>query len=147
MAEKDSLQHDSESEPKLDITPLIDMSFLLLIYFMIAATLLKQEADLGIILPGVVAEGSEPVHVDQMVISVEASGAILVNEEVVDSSLNSRQVPVLKERLRRYRGVAELTGTQPLVIIQCADAVAEQRFVDVLNACAAAGIRHVSISR
>lgn len=147
MAKRDILEEDQETQPRLNIAALIDMSFLLLIYFMVSTTLLKQEADLGIILPGIASEGSEPVEVDQMAIAVDPAGTILVNGEVVDTEVNRHGVPELRERLKRYRAVAELAGSEPLVIIQCAGGVAQQRFVDVLNACASVGIRHVSLTQ
>ena len=48
-------------EPKegLQIAPLIDVVFLLLIYFMVTATLRKSEADIGISLPGTVFQSQQ----------------------------------------------------------------------------------------
>ena len=39
------------TEDKVDLTPMIDIVFLLLIYFMVTATLIRQEASLNIQLP------------------------------------------------------------------------------------------------
>jgi len=136
-----------EHEPKLDMASLIDVSFLLLIFFMVSATLQKQEADLGLILPGITDLGGESVTVDQMTIKVDSSGSVLVNDEVVDSNVNRRRIPKLNDRLKRYRAVADLAGSEPMVIIDCSGEVPQQRFIDVLNACAKVGIKHVSLTR
>ena len=47
---KSSHPFAGESDPNVDISPLIDVAFLLLIYFLVTASLLKQEADLGLAL-------------------------------------------------------------------------------------------------
>ena len=44
----------SDEDPELDISSLIDVSFLLLIYFIVTSTLQKRETDLGITLPSTV---------------------------------------------------------------------------------------------
>ena len=38
-------------DPELDISSLVDVAFLLLIYFLVTSTLKKDETDLSIILP------------------------------------------------------------------------------------------------
>ncbi len=136
-----------EHQPKLDMASLIDISFLLLIFFMVSATLQKQEADLGLVLPGITADSNEPIPVDQMTISVDRNGTILVNNEVVDRDVNRHRIPALTDRLKRYHAMANLAGSEPMVVIDCAGGVPQQRFVDVLNACSSVGIRHVSLTQ
>ena len=41
-----------QEEVSINLTPLIDVVFLLLIFFMVTASLRKEEADLGLTLPG-----------------------------------------------------------------------------------------------
>lgn len=133
-------------QPELDISPLIDVAFLLLIYFLVTTTIMKQEADLSMVLPGVTRVESSPVPVDRMRIRIEESGIILVNREPVDSDLSDREAPHLTDRLVRYAAAARIAQSPPQVSIDCDEDVPEQRFVDVLNACAKAGIEHVSIA-
>jgi biopolymer transport protein ExbD len=133
-------------DPEFNISPLIDVAFLLLIYFLVTTTLIKQEADLSMALPGVSQIESDPIQVDQMHIEIDAAGTILVNQEVVDSDTNLRDVPNLTKRLTRYAASAQIAKSDPLVVIKCDGQVMEQRFIDVLNACARAEIKHVSIS-
>ena len=130
----------------MDISPLIDIAFLLLIYFLVTTTLMKQEADLSMTLPGVSKVESSPVPVDQMMIEIEATGVILVNRETVDSDMANNEVPNLTDRLNRYAAAAKIAQSEALVVIKCDGSVPEQRFIDVLNACAKSGIKNVSIS-
>ncbi len=135
------------ADPALDISSLIDVAFLLLIYFIVTTTLTKQEADLGLVLPGISAETSKPVKVDQMMIRITPDQAVLVNDEVSDSDPDDRRLPNLTERLERYAASAEIAGSEAMVVIDCADDALEQRFVDVLNACAKAGLKNVSLTQ
>ncbi|WP_372809198.1 ExbD/TolR family protein, partial [Pontiella sp.] len=48
-------QHFEEAKLELQIAPLIDVVFLLLIYFMVTASLIKKEADIGFMLPADIA--------------------------------------------------------------------------------------------
>jgi len=136
-----------EQNPALDMSSLIDVSFLLLIYFLVTSTLDPKEADLGMTMP--TSQSSEPseVEIDQMTIEVNSSGHIVLNDEVLDTDTDSRDVPLLLDRLKLYVQSAALTQSDPLVIIKADDAARGQRFVDVLNALAdqEVGIQNVTI--
>ncbi len=127
---------------------MIDVSFLLLIYFIVTSTLDPKEADLGMTMPTSQSSGSADVEIDQMTINVNGLGHILVNDEVLDSDPDSREVPALIDRLSTYAESARLTDSKPMVIIAADDAAKGQRFVDVLNALAheSVGIQNVTIS-
>jgi len=137
-----------EVDPELDMSSMIDVSFLLLIYFIVTSTLDPKQADLGMTMPTSQSSGSADVEIDQMTINVNGLGHILVNDEVLDSDPDSREVPALIDRLSTYAESARLTDSKPMVIIAADDAAKGQRFVDVLNALAheSVGIQNVTIS-
>ncbi|MEM9281343.1 MAG: biopolymer transporter ExbD [Verrucomicrobiota bacterium] len=135
-----------EEEPELDISPLIDVAFLLLIYFLVTTTLQKSEADLSLVLPGVEQEDSREIKIDQMLVRVESTGVVMVNEEVSDTDPNDRALPNLTDRLSRYSASAEVANTETQVIIDCDPEAVGQRFIDVLNVCAKANIKNVSLA-
>ncbi len=143
----DSDPFSNEKEPELDISPLIDVAFLLLIYFLVTTTLQKAEADLSLTLPGVESNDTREVKIDQMLIQIDPAGAVIVNEEVSDSDPNDRDLPNLTDRLTRYAASAQVANTEPQIIIDCADEAMGQRFVDVLNVCAKANIANVSLAQ
>lgn len=136
----------NEQEPELDISPLVDVAFLLLIYFLVTTTLQKSEADLSLTLPGIEKQDSREVKIDQMMVKIDASGAVLVNEEVSDADPANRDLPNLTERLSRYSASASVANTETQVIIDCDPEAVGQRFIDVLNVCAKADIKNVSLS-
>ncbi|MEM7700076.1 MAG: biopolymer transporter ExbD [Verrucomicrobiota bacterium] len=136
----------NEEAPELDISPLIDVAFLLLIYFLVTTTLQKSEADLSLVLPGVEKQDDKEVKIDQMLVHVNQEGVISVNKEAVDSDPNDRELPNLTDRLTRYSASAEIANTQTQVIIDCDKEAVGQRFIDVLNVCAKANIKNVSLA-
>ena len=121
------------------ITPMIDCVFLLLIFFMVSSTLHRQETDIGLTLPGTVAQ-AEPLGLpDEQRIQVLPDGSILLNEAAYD-------LDELEPLLGRFAQASRLAGNDAMVIIEADDAARHQRVVDVLNACAAAGVENVSFA-
>ena len=51
MARHRKYEAEEESDPALDISSLIDVCFLLLIYFLVTSTITPRETDLGMALP------------------------------------------------------------------------------------------------
>ncbi len=137
-----------EEDPALDMSSLIDVSFLLLIYFLVTSTLDPKDADLGMTMPTNTSPSSSEIEIDQMTIEVNSSGHIVVNEEVLDIDPEVREVPLLLDRLKNYAESAKLTNSEPMVIIAADDSAKGQRFIDVLNALAneAVQIRNVTIT-
>lgn len=135
------------SQPELSISALIDVAFLLLIYFIVSTTLEKQEADLTLSLPGTSAGSVEPVQIDPLRISIATDGSVRVNDQITDADPQDRRLPGLTQRLTRFSSSASLTSSKALVIIDCSDDVLQQRFIDVLNACHKAGLKQISLSQ
>ncbi len=132
-------------EPELSISPLIDMTFLLLVYFICTCSLEKPEADLSIRLPGMVAQATTVDMPDEQIIEVRENGQVFLNDKEYDNSA-SQDLPELQTVLRQYKAASEASGNQALVTIWADDKSMHQRVVDVLNACAAAKIKDVSFA-
>ena len=128
---------------ELQIAPLIDCVFQLLIYFMVSASLHKTEADLSISLPGSVIQAQKITMPDEQIVEIQSNGTVLMNGKKYDND-TSQDMPELIAMLNRYRLAAQATHNKALVTIQAADDVVQQRVVDVMNACAAADIKNVS---
>ena len=72
-----------ESEDKVDITPMIDIVFLLLVYFMFLP--LQQEADVGIKLPSATPPAENLKLPSEHVIEIFPNGLILLNGAPMDA--------------------------------------------------------------
>lgn len=139
------LKMPQDEEPELSISPLIDMTFLLLIYFICTCSLIMPEADLGIRLPGMVAQATSVDMPDEQIIEVKENGQVYLNDKEYDSA-SSQELPELVMLLKRYKMASDASKNQALVTIWADDKTPHQRVVDVMNACAAAKIKDVSFA-
>lgn len=132
-------------EPDLEIAPLIDMVFLLLVYFMVTASLVRSEADLGIRLPGALAQAESVDMPDEQILELGESGRVILNGREFDSAF-STDLPDLTATLTRYKQASDLTRTEAMITIMAHGEARHQRVIDVMNACAAAGIKNVTFA-
>jgi len=127
-----------DEEPELQMSPMIDIIFQLIIFFMCATSFQVIESELKANLPTI----NDEVVVqkfENVVIFINREGRVFVESKEYDSP-SSRELPQLVSMLRQLKRFFE----QQPVIIQSDKEVPHQRIVDVLNACAAAGINNVS---
>ena len=139
---------EEDEDPELDISSLIDVSFLLLIYFIVTSTLQKRETDLSITLPSTVpTDSTDPV--DPLAIKIATDGTITVDEIVLEEAAKEGEpstVPALRTRLKEYKEQTELVGEKPMVVLAAADDGKTQRFVDVVNALASVKIQSITMT-
>jgi len=135
----------SIEEPEMMIAPLIDMTFLLLIYFICTCSLISPEADLGIRLPGMLTQATVVDMPDEQIVEVRESGRVFLNGREFDKP-TSRDLPELADTLRRYRASSDAARNEAMITIAADDGTAHQRVIDVMNACAAAKIKNVTFS-
>ncbi|MDG1242031.1 MAG: biopolymer transporter ExbD [Opitutae bacterium] len=127
------------------IAPMIDVVFLLLIYFMVASTLEQQEADLSFQLPGTV-EQTEPLDLpDEQIIEIRSDGQVLVNDYSYDAPELS-QLNELANMLSRFREASSANKVEAIVTISPADVVPHAQIVKVMDACSRAGIQAVNFA-
>jgi len=130
---------------EMQMGPMIDMVFLLLVFFMVSAKPIRPETDIPIGLPGEVAQEEAVEIPDEARILIQADGNVVLNEQVLDQP-GSRAMPELVAVLDRFKKSADAAKSKALVTIAPHDSVAHQRLVDVLNACAEAGITGVTLA-
>jgi len=128
---------------EMQMGPMIDMVFLLLVFFMVTAKPVKDEADISIGLPGAVAQEETLDIPDEQRIVIQAGGQVVLNDQPLDNPL-SRSLPQLVGVLKRFKESAENSKAKAMVTLVPDDTVNHQRIVDVLNACAMAEINGVT---
>lgn len=139
---REEIEHE---KVELAIAPLIDVVFLLLIYFMVTSTIQKPEADLGISLPGVIQQSKPVAMPDEQIIEVLDNQDVMLNGARYGKR-GDRELKELVGTLNRYRAASLAAGVKALITIDGGDEVPHERVIDVMNACAAAGINNVSFS-
>jgi biopolymer transport protein ExbD len=149
MARHKKYEPVEDIEPGLDISSLIDVCFLLLIYFLVTSTIKAKETDLGMKLPAAMPSDSQPV-IDPMFIKIDATGTIYVgtgnSQQVLDSDPNVRKLPMLTQQLDMYASAARSANSTPLVQLWADSGATQQRVIDVINALASKGIQSVTFT-
>lgn len=149
MSRKKKSESFEDDEPGLDISSLIDVCFLLLIYFLVTTTIQPREQDLKMSLPAA-APSETPPALAPMFIKVDKSGDIYINsgpaQELVESDSESRRLPELTTRLDGYVATAKAGAQEPIVQIWADGEAEQQRIVDVLNCLAGVEINKVTFT-
>jgi biopolymer transport protein ExbD len=134
-----------EEKLELQIAPLIDVVFLLLIYFMVTASLIKKEGDISFILPAAVPPTKTiDVPVEVLIFisedgTVELDGMRFAPE---DSNLDRLAVQIAS-----LRAMAESQESPFSVTLTPNADTFHARVVDVMDACAAAGAKNLSFGK
>jgi len=129
-------RRQSKTEDSINLTPLIDVVFLLLIFFMVSTTFTK-ETHLSIDLP----EGSgQPLAEQQQEIEIliNADGSYALNGQ----NLVNRQLDTLKRALEK---TANGNADRPLIITADAN-TPHQSVVTAMDAAGQLGFVHLSIT-
>jgi biopolymer transport protein ExbD len=146
MARHKSYAVAQDTEPALDISSLIDVCFLLLIYFLVVTTIQKREMDVPMLLPRDRVVNSDSDSIEPLFITVDEYGAISTGSGVsmmlLDTDASSRDLPLLTQQLV----LLSATSKTPLVQINIHEMTAQQRVLDVLNALVGVGIQHVTFT-
>lgn len=132
-------------DTEIPMGPMIDMVFLLLVFFMVTAKPIKQESDIGLSLPGTVSQEESLDIPDEQQIEILADGSVVLNEMVMAVPADS-DMPELFKTLNRFRKATLANKAKPLVTIAANDQTTHQRIVDVLNVCARAEITGVTFA-
>jgi biopolymer transport protein ExbD len=129
---------------ELQIAPLIDVVFLLLIYFMVTASLITKEADLSFMLPAKV-KSTDPVTLPiEVMIEVSDGGDISINGIVFGQEGGG--LDDLISELISYKEAADASKSEFIVNILPTDKALHGRIVKVMDACAAANVKNMSFS-
>ena len=120
----------ADTTPSIELTPIIDIVFLLLIFFLVATTFQQSEREMQIALP--IAESGGPISVSlrELVINVQADGGIIVSGRAV--SVDDLRTIVTE--------AVEANPEQKVTIRADRDATYNQ-VVGVLDICKLSGIQ------
>lgn len=125
------------------IAPMVDVVFVLLLFFMASAGSQIIERELNISLPSgrssAAAAGPPPTP---MIIDIGPDGIVSMNSRVFDTP-GSKELPELRATLKDN---IERFGEDNPVIIRPDENARQERIIDVLNSAAAAGVKNLTFS-
>ncbi len=135
----------NEGNVGFQIAPMIDVVFVIMLFFMVMAGQVKVEKEINSQLPGV-SETSEPTDfVDEQVINISEDGSVSLNDEPMDTP-TSTDLPTLKSTLIRLKQSSDAAKAPTIVTIVSEEQAKYSRTMDVLDALAVAKIENVSFT-
>lgn len=130
-----NFRHRKAEELDVNITPLVDVVFLLLIFFMVSTTFDRQ-SELNIELPEASGEITESDVVD-VEIFIKQDGKFIINDNAVSSNIDS-----LLRALREAAG----DNNDPRVIISADKETTHQAVMTAMDAARQMGFIHITFS-
>ena len=131
------IRSESEGNLEFQIAPMVDVIFILILFFMCSAGATKVENELSLKLPGRLSQDQPLRMLDEQIIEIEESGQIILNNQQMDTS-------GLSATLQRYKTISDDSKSATVITILTARNTKYQRIIDVLNECAVAKIESVT---
>ena len=124
--------HSSVDETELDMTPMLDIVFIMLIFFIVSTSFVKES---GVEVNSPAAETAESQDNANIFVGITATGQVWVDKRQVD--------------VRSVRSmVARLHAQNPegAVVIQADGEASTQQLVQVMDQIRLAGVEHIAIA-
>ena len=132
-----NLRPQRRESPELNLTPLIDVVFLLLIFFMVSTTF-DKEARIKVELPEAATQDEKTEDVPLIDITVDATGRYFVNQKEVINT----EIATLKRAIEKEAGDRR---DQPVIINADANA-RHQSVIKVMDAASQLGFVNMTFS-
>lgn len=136
-------KRDGEVNLGFQIAPMIDVVFVILLFFMVKAGDIQVENAHITKLPGTIATDTATDMPDEISIMVEDDGQVYLNEDPLDTP-EAKLLPQLTANLTALKQSADSTRSQVLVTIYANELAKYQRVVEVLDALTRAEISNVT---
>lgn len=128
------------------IAPMIDVVFVIMLFFMVMAGAVKVERELKSSLPGIAPPTSNEQEMpDEITVGVEETGSVTLNDEELDAQ-NDKTLRNFTDSMARLKQEADNRGAKVLVTIQAEEQAKYERVIDVLNALAKAKVANVTFT-
>ncbi len=127
------------------IAPMIDVVFVIMLFFMVMAGEVKVEKELNSQLPGSAETSGSTDFVDEQIITISDTGEVSLNDEPMGEPAD-KNLQALKGTLLRLKQNADAAKTPAIVTIISDEQAKYSRTVDVLDALAVAKIESVSFT-
>ena len=134
-------KEDPDEPCEIQMGPMLDCVFLLLLYFISSSQIKMEEKYLGLMMPGQSKVSVEKL-VPELNLTIDIIGQVFCNEQPM-ANPDDKELPLLRAKIKQC---LELFGEKQPIIIAPQPKVRQQRIVDVLNACAAVGVKNLSFA-
>ena len=124
------------------IAPMVDVVFVIMLFFMVVAGSVSVEKRHGMQLP---VKGMERTFTDEIAIRIDDAGQLFLNEDPLDSP-ESKALPELTENLKQLQANSKATQNDLIVTVSADETARYERVMDTLDALSRAEIREVSFA-
>ncbi|OHB77703.1 MAG: biopolymer transporter ExbD [Planctomycetes bacterium RBG_16_64_10] len=129
------LKTQLDEPPTINLTPMVDVAFQLILFFMVATKFTELERKIGLRVPEVAAVSALTPAPEKRVVNVHQDGHITLDQQAVSLEQLTQR---LSEARSQYRDVG--------VLIRGDAGVRYQHVAAVLAACKQAGVMELGIS-
>lgn len=131
LSESDAEGNSSE----IDLTPMLDVVFIMLIFFIVTASFVKESGFDVNRPPNSQQPPPENTEIKNILVSIDAEGRLYVNRRPVDAG-------ALTANIKRLHA----ESPKGSVVIQADDASANEWLITVMDAARKAGVHNVAIA-
>ncbi len=121
---------DQDTSVNIDLTPIIDMVFLLLIFFLVATTFHQTEREMKIALPAASSAGPISTALREIIINVDQDGVIIISGKTIEP-----------EDLRTIITDALVLNPEQKVTVRGDQSTAYANIIRVLDICKGSGVQ------
>ena len=125
------------------IAPMIDVVFVIMLFFMVMAGAVQKEQELNLKLPGTISSDVPVDVIEETQVRVLDTGEILLNEEPMGAPEDNRLAELAATMLKLDES-SKAAGSKVVVTIMADEYAPFQRVIDVLNALSIARIQNVT---
>lgn len=129
------LKTEPLEEPGINLTSMLDVVMLLIIFFMIGTKFSEDERSTDIQVPTIAESAALTGQPDEIVVNINSEGQVKVKRE-----------PLTLESLKALLQTAQTGFPNQAVVIRGDGRCEYQQIMDVFSACKEAGIRNISIA-
>ena len=122
-------------QPEFQMAPMIDIVFLLLVFFLATYAMAQMERELTVTVPKADAADDAVARVNELVVNISATGGLIVNQQ-------GMTLEGLRERLRRLSEYGGLPG----VIIRADENCPHKFVVAAMGVCRDMQAPHIFVS-
>lgn len=123
---------DQEDQNNIDLTPMLDVIFIMLIFFIVTTSFIKES---GIDVDRPKAATSEQKPKATIVVSIDANGVVWIDKRVID-------IKAVRANIERLKTL----NTNNSVIVAADKKSTTQSVVEVMDQIRQAGIKNISLS-
>jgi biopolymer transport protein ExbD len=139
------VQQQPEAIAGFQIAPMIDVVFVIMLFFMVMAGAVKVEHELKTTLPGNAETAKETELPDEVTIGVSETGEITLNEDPVGTS-GDKLLENLYNQMKQLGEAAVQSKTKLLITVQAEESARYERVINVLDCLAKANISNVTFA-